>query len=369
MSTSTAITGIINQYSGGDYDSLTTGQKIEVFKNISSITYKTIITDLLAGIKTLGWDAFYVSPTEFGNGYRVLTAGNGVAEDFSDNPTQRFPSTRNLLSDYEALITDRAQLRTRITVNEAESSFYFKNAEGLGQYLEMCRRRIYDTFLQVFQDTMIRMFGSESWPIKNCVDADNYLALIDTVKGNIKNSISVTATDLKDQVTFLLKFVEFVTSLTTDQFNIGDDGSDDTFVPAFNNVREKDLVLIMSSWDSIDFTTQTAANTYHKELFKWPNVTIMQLPIPSGTFYLLDKNAIQISPNRNATYTDFYPNTLDTDLFHHMWFYMGIYKYAFGLKINFVTSGGKSMSDIFTEMQERYTPTTTTTTTSKSKSK
>lgn len=359
MSKSTATLGLIHQYSGGDYDKLTTGQKIDIFQNVSSITYKTIITDLLKEINTLGWDSFFVEPTKFGKGYRILTTSLGNVEQFSDDPRQRYPNTRNILRDYEQIITDKAQLRARITTNEPEMTFYFKNAEGMNEFLTMQRGRIIDTFKQTYQDTMVRMFGDGTWPIKTATEnAKEYVTLVDTIRGNIKNKISAQGTTLLEKVVWILKFIRTVSQLTTDMFNIGDDGTDTNFIPAFNNVTLDDLVLIMSNDDAIDFTTLDRANTYNKELLDWPKLKIMELPIPSGTFYLLDKKAIQISPNRNVTYTQFYPNTLDTDIIHHMWSYMGIFKYAFGLKINFVSSGGTTIEALKTALKTRYTPTT-----------
>lgn len=353
---------LVRKISGKDYDALTQGQKIQVFTEISSITYKTVIKDLIQEISDLGWGMFVVAPTYFGNGYRILTNGIGEVEDFSDDPRQRFPQTRNLLKDYENLIVDKAKLRIRITVNQAEMTFYFKNIEKLSEFLSLYRKRLRDTMRLVFQDSMLRIFGDGTWNIRCGGDATEYVALLDKIRANMKNSLSITASTIADKVKFIMNFAKLITSMTTDMFNIGDDGSNDgSFDSVLNDLTIKDLVLIMSSEDYIDFSVEVQAPTYHKENFDWPNFKIVSLPIPKGTFWLIDKNVFQISPNRNVDYTDFYPNTLDTDLFHHEWCYMGVYPLAFGVKLNFVSSGGKTYDDILTALQERYVPSTSDT--------
>lgn len=349
---------IVREITGKDYDDLTAGEKVNVFTSISQITYKTIIIDLIKEISELGWGSFFVEPVRFGNGYRILTAGIGEGEDFSDDPRQRFPQTRNLLKDYEHIIVDKAKLRVRITLNEAQSSFYFKNIEGLSKYLELCKKRLRDTMKLIFQDSIIRIFGNANWTIRTGEKSPEYVALVDKIRDNLKNSLSITATTIAEKVKFIMKFVKIITSLTTDAYNIGDSGSDTDYKPLLNDVRLDDLVLIMSTSDYIDFSTEVQAPTYHKENFDWPKFKIVSLPIPSGTFWLLDKNAFQIAPNRNVDYTDFYPNTLDTDFFHHEWFYMGVYPSAFGLKINFVSSKGKDIETLLSDLTARYTPDT-----------
>lgn len=347
----------VRELTGKDYEQLTDGQKVDVFQQISKITYKTIITDLLKKVQTLGWDNFLVEPTRFGNGYRILTSGLGQVENYSTNPTDRFPQTRRLLKDYEDLITDKAQLRYRETLNEAETAFYFKNLENMNTYLEQLRKRITDSFDMLFKDTMLRLFGNSAWVLRTGTDASNYLTLVDKVKNQMTNNISINGKTVAEQVKFIINFVKMVTTLTVDCFNIGDNYTTPNadYNPVFNNVALDDLVLIMSQQDYTEFSTQTQASLYHKELFKLPDIRIESLPIPSGTYYLIDKNAIQISPNRNLQLAEFYPNTLDTDLIHHMWFYMGVYKRAFGVKINFVSdNSGKDANKLLTEIQQRY---------------
>lgn len=349
------LASIVRVVSGTDYDNLTQGQKLAIFSKISSITYKTVIVDLIKEINTLGWGMFFKEPVQFGNGYRILTNGIGKVEDFSDDPRQRFPQTRNLLKDYENLIVDKAKLRTRITLNESQSSFYFKDLGKLQEYLSLSRKRLRDTMLLVFQDTMIRIFGNPQWAIRLAEDAPDYVALVDKIRGELKNSINITGSTIADKVKFIMKFTKLVTSMSQDAFNIGDDGSSD-FEPVLNSVGLEDVVLVMSNLDYIDFSVEVQAPTYHKENFDWPKFKIIALPIPKGTFWLLDKNAFQIAPNRNVDYTDFYPNVLDTDFFHHEWMYMGVYPLAFGVKINFVDSGGQTIDDIITSLTNRYLP-------------
>lgn len=349
------LTGAIRHITGTDYENLTQGEKFKIYTEISQITYKTIITDLMKDISDLGWSSFIVEPTKFGNGYRILTVGAGDVEDYSSDPTTRIPQTRNLLQDYESVIVDKAQLRSRITLNEAESSFYFKDINGLSNFLSLSRKRQMDTFKLTFQDSMIRIFGNPNWPIKNAKESKDFIALVDKIRSNLKNKVTINGNTIADKVKFIMKFVENVTSLTTDAYNIGDDGTD-TFRSALNDVTLNDLVLIMSTNDYIDFSVEVQAPTYHKENFDWPKLKIAKLPIPSGTFWLLDKNAFQISPNRSIVLTDFYPNTIDTDIFYHNWFYMGVYPNAFGLKIDFVTDGsGKDADELLKDLEARYT--------------
>lgn len=350
------LSNYIRKVTGQDYDNLTQGQKLAIFTEVSEITYKTVVVDVIKDISELGWGSFFVEPTKFGYGYRIVSTGLGEVEDYSSDPTQRFPQTRNLLQDYETIITDIAQLRLRITLNKWESAFYFKNLPQLEKFLGLMRKRLGDSMKLVFQDSMIRIFGNPNWVIRGAKNSPNYTALVDKIRGQLINTLNINASTIADKVKFIMKFVQNVTSLTTDAYNIGDNGKQDgSFRPMFNNVNLDDLVLIISNEDNVDFSVDVQAPTYHKENFDWPKLKIARLPVPSGTFWLLDKNAFQISPNRNEDYTDFYPNTLDTDFFHHQWFYAGVYKNAFGVKLNFVTDGsGTDAEGLLTSLQERY---------------
>lgn len=351
---------LVREVTNSDYDSLTTGQKVEFFNQISSITYKTIIVDLIKEVKDLGWGEFLVEPVRFGNGYRILTNSFANTEDYSDDPRQRFPQTRNLLDDFENVISDKAKLRTRITLNEAQMSFYFKDLEGLNRYFEMSKKRISDTLKQVFQDTIMRIFGYNTWSIKTGVDVNDYLVLVDKIRDSIKCSLTLKASTLEEKVNVLLKFVEIVTTITTNSFNIGNDNQDANFKKAFNNVDNDSLILYMSSFDYIDFVTQIQAKLFNKELFEFPKFKIAKLPIPSGTFILTDKNAIQVSPNRDLFLADYYPNTLDTDLISHNWFYMGVNKNAFGVKLTFSDSSKTTIDTLMETIKTSLTPPTTT---------
>lgn len=333
-----ALNFAMKKFSATDYNNLTQGQKLKVFDEISSLTWKTILYDLNEDVKTNSWEMFLVTPTQFGNGYRNITLGFATAEDFSANPDDRFPKTRNIIQDYESVITDLAQLRIRVTENRAETTFYFKDVEGLNRYLEITKKRVKDTMNLIFQDAMLRLFGDVTHTIRELDTKSNFITIIDNIKASFKKETKLKASDLKGKVNQVLKFVENVTSLTSSNFNIGDDGTD-TFRKAYNSVKHDDLVLIMSNSLYTDWLTELQASTYNNEFLKWPNIKILKLNIPADTMYIIDKNCFQISHNRIENYSDFYPNTLDTDIFSHNWFYLGSYKNAFGTKIIFAADG------------------------------
>lgn len=337
----------IRELTGKEYDALTQGQKIEAFNEISKITYKTIVTDLIKGNNDGGFSNFLVEPVKFGNGYRIITSGITNVEEFTTDPRQRYPQTRKLLEDYESTITDKTQLRLRITINEAETTFYFQTLEKMESFLNVMRKRISDTLNLTFQQSMIRFFGDGTFNIDTIAKDSSFITLLDNCRKAFKNTIQIKSDgSIKNVVKQLSKFVQNITSMTTSKFNCGYDGQDTNFKKAYNDVSINDLVLIMSNEDLVDYNTEIQATVYNNQYFQLPKLKIMALPIKSGTYWLIDKNALQIAPNRSVSYTDFYPNTLDFDYFRHEWFYMGVYPNAFGVKIEFV-GGGKEIQELF----------------------
>lgn len=340
------LAAVVRHISGTDYDNLAVGEKIEVFTDISKIVYKTIIKDLIKEISDAGFSNFVVEKTSFGNGYRVLSVGVADVEEFTTDPRARYPQTRNLLPDWEQIITDKGQLKVRITLNDAETSFYFQNIETMGSFLSQCRKRVMDTLKLVFQDTILRIFGDGTWMFRTIDKDSSYVALVDKIRSSMKNNIKAKSNSIKDTVQWMMLFLQNVTSVTTKTFNIGWDRQDQDFRKALNTVGLDDLVLVMSNEDYVKFNTEIQAQVYNNQYFAFPKIKIMNLPIKSGTMFLLDKNAIQISPNRSATFTEFFANTLDIDHIHHEWFYAGLYGNAFGVKIDFETNG-KEVSEYF----------------------
>lgn len=333
--------GLVREITGSDY---TTNKAIDILKNVSPRLFKTVILNLVKNIDVLGFYNWMVEPVLFGTGYRIVGNGLGKVTEFTTNPEERYPKTRMLLPDFEQEIIDKAKLKIRITYNAAETSFYFKDLNGLNQFLELAKQRLVDTLLLVQQDVMIRLFCDPKWKIRLMDDNSEFEILVDKLRNGLKNNIKAKSNGIKDMVQWLMLFIQNVTQITTAGFNIGWDRQDNNFIKQYNNVNLNDLVLIMSAEDYIDFNTEIQAIVYNKENFKFPNITIQTLPMAKGTCYLLDKKAIQIAPNRSETYTEFFANTLDTDMIHHNWFYAGIFNNAFGVKIDFA-SDGKEVSE------------------------
>lgn len=333
--------GLIRELTSADY---TANNAPTILKNVSPLLFKTVQYDLLQSVNNLLWPMFLVDKVEFGTGYRIVGNGLGKVSTFTTNPDERYPKTRMLLPDFEQVIVDKAQLKIRITYNQAETSFYFKDLQSLNSFIELTKKRLVDTLMLVQQDAILRIFADPNWKIRNMDDASEFEVLVDKIRNGIKNNIKAKSSNIKDFVQWLMLFIQQVTTITTAGFNIGWDRQDKDFIKQYNNVRLDDLVLIMSADDYIKFNTEIQAQVYNNKYFQFPNITIQTLPIPSGTVYLLDKKAIQFAPNRSLTYTDFFSNTLDTDIVHHDWFYAGIFNNAFGVKIDFV-SDGKTVAD------------------------
>lgn len=350
-----ALASMVREITGQDYTALADKDKVIAFEKISAIIYKTIIKDTIEQINTLGYTDMFVEPIKFGNGYRILMSGIGGVENFTDSPDERYPQTRNLLPDYEQVITTRTMFKVRITYNYDTFRRYFKDLNGLSAYLEMNKKRITDTVSQLYQDSVMRLFGDNDWPMKTAKDPTklDYIKGIDEMRNTFQRTLKVKLDkdDISSKVKFLMNFISTVTRITSDKFNLGWNGTDgeDKFNKLINNPRIGDIKLILSTYDVNEFATDIKANTYNTGYFNWPDVKQMSLPIKKGTFILVDKSAFQIAPNLNATMSEFFINTLDTDIVYHQWQFMGVVKNAFGVKIEFSTTDGKTWDEIYND--------------------
>lgn len=351
-----ALASMVREVTGTDYNALADKEKVIAFERISAIIYRTIIKDTIAQINTLGYTDMFIEPVKFGNGYRILMSGIGGVENFSDSPDERYPQTRHLLPDYEQVITTRTMFKVRITYNYDTFRRYFKDLNGLAAYLEMNKKRITDTVSQLYQDSVLRLFGDADWPMKTAKDPNTlqYTKGIDEMRNTFKRTLKVrlAKNDISSKVKFLMDFISTVTRITSDKFNLGWDGQEDEtkFNKLINNPRIGDIKLILSTYDVNEFATDIKANTYNTGYFNWPEIKQMALPIKKGTFILVDKNAFQIAPNLNATYSEYFINTLDTDIVYHQWQFMGVVKNAFGVKLEFSDNDGKTWDEIYSEL-------------------
>lgn len=324
-----------------NYTGLQPGQQLDVFNQLIATTFKTVVFDTLKGLKAKGYDHFVVAPVYFGKGYREITAGINAVDTFTTDPQMRVPQFRNIVKDFVIEITDRVQLFQMLTINEAEYIEAFKSNDNIMSYFGLVRQRLSDSMTLAYQDMVQRFFYGSNWKFKN-LNANTAQAvgnLIDKTREKFKRvvKLKIAQDSYIDKAGALLNFISTVTTIASDRFNCGVATPDSIPDKVLNAPRREDLLLIISSSDINDFKTQTRSGLFNPEDVNFPPVDTLELPLPKGKMYLVEKRFFQIAPNKNLITSQFFGTTLDTDIYYHEWFYMGINPKMFGTEIQFTT--------------------------------
>lgn len=338
----TATLDSLNQViTSNDYTGLQPGQNAEVFNQLVATTFKSVVFDTLKGLEAKGFGHFVVAPVYFGKGYREITAGINSVDSFSTNPEMRVPQFRNIVKDFVIEITDRIQLFQMLTINEAEFIEAFKSNDNIISYFGLVRQRLSDSMTLVYQDMVQRFFYGKSWKFKNLNSETAKVVgdLIDKTREKFKRvvKLEVAKDDYIEKAGALINFINTVTTIASDRFNCGVSNPENEPDKVLNAPSRKDLLLIVSSSDITDFKTQTRSGLFNPEDVNFPPVETLELPIPKGKMYLVEKRFFQIAPNKNLITSQFFGPTLDTDIYYHEWFYMGINPKMFGCEIQFTT--------------------------------
>lgn len=279
------------------------------------------------------YNRFIVQPTEFGGGYGLVTSGIADVEVYDPDPSKRIPDTQKLLKDYKEDITTDIADKVRITYLENEVKKYLSNATEFNAWIDSNYKRLQDAIDAQFNGAIRYLFGATQG-IKS-VDGNKPLKdALDAMKANFTNTKQygtngqANTQKVEDLYYAIIDNYNAMKQYESDEWHLK------TNINGFPvTVQDENMLLVMSSKDVQDFNTRYSATTYHPESFKLPNIDRLELPIPQGTAYIIDKRAIQISPRFNETYTEFYKNTLDTDIFLHYHYMIGLFTLYAGVKI------------------------------------
>lgn len=313
-----------------DYEDLKTNQeKVKHLEKVNKKIFNWKIIDLLKTNNEF-LSVFLKEKHEFGGGYGEITSGIADIFEYTINPEERFPEERYLLKDYKDSIDKLVQSVVILTYNETDLKQYFSTFENYTKWIQLNYKRIKDSInLNIF------LFLKKVFTLKN-EDADteyNFLKnvnfsesplfkIVKEIQDKIKKAKTIKiATDKTiDLFKKIIEVYREMVSEPTDQFHL------DTTIKGFPiQVDPSQLVLILSNADKTEFENEVKTEKFHPEFLKLPEISTFYLNLPKGKAILIDKRALQISPFFEGTYTSFYPKTLDTDIFSHFQYRVGVF--------------------------------------------
>lgn len=322
-----------------DYINLpTTQDKIKHLEKVNKQIFNWKIKDLLKTSNEL-LSFFIKEKVEYGAGYGMITAGVFDVLKYDQSPSERFPEERYLLKDYTDKIDKLVQSVVRATYNHVELKEYFSSFENYQKWISLNFKRIKDTinlniylFLkELFTLTKVEVKGSNIVipdTDKNLTtiyfDNSPLFAELSEFKKKFYEKIKIVKVkdkELKSLIKEIKNTYQIMVAEPTDQYHL------DSEIKGYPiTISPENLCIILSNEDKIEWETTNLTTFYNPNYFDLPDIKKFYLNIPKGSAIILDKRALQISPFFEGTFTSFYPNTLDTDIFSHFQYRLGIFK-------------------------------------------
>lgn len=268
----------------------------------------------------------------FGKGWTLFTFGQAKVEEYSKDPEKRFPQTRRLLQDFKQDITKSVHGYVRTTLNALETKQYFNGEMSASKAAAIIAGRGIQAFKTLYRELLELMFDGQGnfYQIEN---GDQYFNLATELKNQFTNEITYTTTANQNKTAQMIsKIKSTIRSMIlkpSDEWHL--DPSLEGF-PA--SATKSDLILIMSYKDKQKWEEFVSREQRNPEFFKYPEgIEIIELDIPEDTAYIIHKDTIQIANIFEGAFEEFYPATLDTDIYLHEKTLIGLSKLHHAVKI------------------------------------
>ena len=303
-----------------DYQAGQAANKVAFLKEKTKQIIETRIVDVLK-VKSL-ISSFITSPVLYGDGWRNMTLGLADVEEYTSNPDAKYPENHKYLADYVEEFSKDIKDKIRVTVNERELSRYFSNATEVERLINLVSKTIEDTWAIRNNEFIKTLFDYQG--DFHALKKTNPLYLeAEAWRNRITNEHQYNvAQGQNDQVEHVAKVKELIKDMTieaSDKYHL-----DNTITGFPVGVTSDDLIWVVSYKDLLEFTKYASSDVRNPDLFKLPNVQIIELNIPQGTSYLLHKESVQIAPQLNENLHEFNVHTLTADIVSHLQWKVGL---------------------------------------------
>lgn len=316
------------------------GSPIKIAKAVEKLTNLTpniFVTDF---IETLNFeenpfDVFIKRDAEYGNGVRYVSTGTIESQQWKQGNYTPDLMGSKVAPDYEDFSSSLIQATYPLIFNEPAMTFYFKNYENLATFMNMVRATNELSYKKERQNMFLYIFGN------NTVNLPAYIKTeLDKTTAKIKNVQALgEKADMKDVFKEIVKLSEKMGGKGFDasnKYNIGfEAASEDAERKENKSIPSQDLVLVISALDMIDLS-QEASTIYHQSFYQGDNkfYKVIEANIPSGTAFLVDKEAIRLQPKLRTTTSQQWMD-LSVTMTSNIWTFAGVFKYANGVKITY----------------------------------
>lgn len=311
------------------------GKNIDKLFNLTPYVFMTSILDTI-NTTINPFDIFVKQDAYFGNGVRYVGSGLIKAVEYVGAGTGFTPESNpaQTPTSYEDFSSSNFKLQYPLLYTDIELTEYFKNGENLSTFINLVRASISKSLSNDRLKWFLYIFGNSNVDLTPEVKAE-----LDKTKAKIVNTKAIgTFTKMTDVFKEILKVgIEMGTEgkASTNTFNIGFANGTSSGTKQNKSIMKEDLVLIIPQVDMVELGSE-AANIYHQEFYKLSEkfYKVIECDIPSGTCYIVDKEALRIQNKLSKSISNVWVN-LDTTIYHHIWFFAGVFKYANGIKLTY----------------------------------
>lgn len=260
----------------------------------------------------------------FGNGYAEWRVGKPKFKPYSADVNERFPNEKAYLGIKTQEFMERLTLKTHFTENMIETQQVFSGIETYNQYIQAQHKSVLDWYYLRQLDFLFTIFGVDPSlrPAYDLKDSDSEYKLAKEWASKItnKSTYDVSSTDkdnekLEKMVQHLNRLVSDMTIAPTSKYYMDPTVENKEEYPV--SIKAQDLYLVISNKDKVDFDINTRSGLFNSNLFNFPNIEIIELPIPQGTSYILHKNSIRIAPVFTKQYQQFFESNLDIEHYYY----------------------------------------------------
>lgn len=305
-----------------DYANLQPNQKLNVIEALKPIIWDRIYIDLLETTNPLS--RFYRLGNFWGNGYSEWRVGKAIFKDFSLDTKERYPTEKQYLGVLAQDFNKKIMITTHITENEVELQNFFSNKNDYVKYVQAMLQSVLDWYNLRQLDFLYTLFGVNTTlrPLYSLTTSDTEYTQAIEWKNKItnKSQYSIAAKDsdnvkLEKMVQHLNTLISDMTLAPTSKYYLDPTVENKEDYPV--TIKKEDLILVLSNKDKINFEMNVRSGIYNPNMFNFPNIEQLVLPIPEGTCYVIHKDSIRIAPTLHKQLQEFYPNNLDIEHFFH----------------------------------------------------
>ena len=322
------------------------GKNIDRLFNLTPYIFYTSVLDTI-NTTINPFDIFIKNDVSYGNGVRYTSAGLIKSVPYVGGTTGFTPESNpaQTPTSYEDFSSSNFKEQYPLVYSDAELTEYFKDNTNLTTFINLVRGSLSTSLSNDRLEWFLYIFGNTNTNLSASVKAE-----LDKTKAKIVNTKALgTFTKMTDIYKEILKVgADMGTEgkAATNKYNIGFTNGETVGTKFNKSIMKQDLVLVISQNDMIDMSSE-AANIYHQEFYKLSEkfYKVIECDIPSGTCYIIDKETLRIQNKLDKSISNVWVN-LDTTIYHHIWFFTGIFKYGNGIKLTYTLNKSRTIDTL-----------------------